>query len=232
MASWMKAPGGASARWVGAGADGSIWHIGQDFKLYTWVSWGVWARGPDAGFSALVVTADKTGQPWIMGGPGSQIYRWTGSSWSPAGAGAQALDIASGGDAIWHIGMNNNLYRWNEARADWDKDGNAASVTSLTVQSDGTPWHVGNGGIYHLEGGTWVQHGGPCDRLAASGKLAGVLYQEKDVPDYGHSAYWRWNGSDWHSQIPYLSGEMPTRIAVDGSGTLWALSGTDLWIYL
>jgi hypothetical protein len=128
-----------------------------------------------------------------------------------------ALDISIGGDAVWHLGVNRKMYRWNNNG--WAPiDGDALAIA---VQSDGTLWHIGlNRSIYRRDGNHWSEIPAIAYNVAA-GQDGSVWHIGK-----GGQLY-QWNGGLGWDHIDGVG-------AVDVAGKvndLWHISNSGGGIY-
>jgi subtilisin family serine protease len=140
-AKWAHVPGQALD--IDAGADGSIWHVGADRRMYCRRD-GKWKADGIHG-SAVKLAVGPDGSPWHIGAAG-EIYRKEGKTWRQVPG--QALDIAIGADgSVWRVcsdktGVDNAMYRWNGS--DWEPIDGAS--TMVAVAPNGLPWHVNRSG--------------------------------------------------------------------------------------
>jgi Tectonin domain len=213
------------AKALGAGANGSVWHVGQNGKIYYWAGSG-WLPGPDSGCVATKVSADSQQNPWHIGNTGG-VYRWRSGGWSEIGA-ADAIDLACGRTSIWHVGRNGRLYRWDGGNG-WIEDPAASSVTQVAIASDGTVWHIGaRDMIYRQQGSVWQQLQGPagCIATAPDGSVFHTGDGSNDLFNPWKSIY-RLEPSGW---APYANTDLcaSSQLIADGSGRLWGRSGIDV----
>jgi len=210
---------GAAAIHVGSGADGSIWHVGLNHKIYRW-NGGGWDPGPDQGLRAHKVAADRDGHPWHIGDNGG-IYRWRDGGWREVGH-AGALALAAGGREIWHIGKNRNLYRW-DGDNNWIRDPLAGDARILAVGADGRAAHVnGHNDLFQQEGSSWKKVFSEVFGMTAFDSvyvISGGGYRltqllNGSTSDLGVAAY-----------IAYQDGWLLGELAAGSSG-LWGRSGT------
>jgi hypothetical protein len=217
MRQWRSIPG-TVAHALANGADGSIWHVGQDQRIYRWGGAG-WQIGPSCW--AVRVAAARDGAPWHIGRDGV-IYRWTSGGWREL-PGTRATELAIGGDAVWHIAQDGGLYRW-VGGDDWTRDPTARQAKRLTVRADGTPWHIGTHDmIYRKVPGGWRQVQGPAGALAAG--IDGSVLHAGNHGMFTWFTIYRWNGEDgWQAFSDSATGN-GGMLAVDGAGGLWCTFG-------
>lgn len=182
---------------VGPNGNGSTagdpWVLGNtgqngDYYIYQWTN-GQWVQQPGAGTQIAI---SPQGAPWVINHLG-QIFYWDG----------QAFQLAPGNGCATAIGVGPNAYG----------------------SKYGDPWVIGcggfvtqNGGIYQLQGSTWVQQPGAAVSIAVSPQ--GVPW----VIDAGGAIYY-WNGNGF-TQIPGCA----TSIAVGPNTANFAGRNGDAWV--
>jgi hypothetical protein len=211
---WTVVPG-AVAHALANGADGSIWHVGQNHKIYRWDGAG-WRPGPDC--AAVRVSAGRDGAPWHIGTNGV-IYRWAGGRWRGF-AGTQATELAIGGDAVWHIGTDGRLYRLVGGTT-WVPDPQACAARRLAVQPDGTPWHIGGQDmVYRKTPDGWRAAAGPAGAITAG--VDGAVYHAGDRGMFTWFTIYRWShDAGWSHFSDSVAGDAGM-LAVDDAGGLWS----------
>lgn len=136
-----------------------------------------------------------------------------------------ALEIASGGGAVWCIGTDyaqsggRKIYHWQAGN--WQHYPGGA--VRIAVDSRGLPWVVNSQHqIFRLTGvgpnGQWVRLPGSATDIAAGG---GAVWVVGTTPVNGGYGIWQWNGSNWTS----VQGGA-VRIAVDGRGVPWVVNSS------
>jgi hypothetical protein len=138
---WQQVPGKALD--IDTGADGSVWHVGLDNRMYRLCN-GNWVADELPG-CAVKVALGPDGKPWRIT-PDGDIYRRAESMWQQIPG--KALDLEVGADgSVWSIGLNetgdgNAMLRWSGTT--WEPIDGAASI--IAVASNGLPWHVNRSG--------------------------------------------------------------------------------------
>ena len=113
---WERAD--VSLRQASVGADGSAWGIGADPDAG---GYGIWKRVgekwvKDKG-GALRVSVSPEGAPWVVTDK-NQLYVGSQTGWKQIAG--TAIDVAAGGNAVWCIGTDGELYlRINQAWRRW-----------------------------------------------------------------------------------------------------------------
>ncbi|MBT3342113.1 MAG: hypothetical protein HN404_03855 [Gemmatimonadetes bacterium] len=137
VGSWVPKPGHAVD--IAAGANGFVWRIGLDSRIWRhnpaggdyWIDMGGHGVRIDAGPNgdAYVVT---DGSVWYCDG--------TVGNWIPMPK-TRAIDISVGDDTrVWITHTDGGLRRLNETRTRWERtDGHARQIS---VGADGIPWVV------------------------------------------------------------------------------------------
>jgi len=134
---WQNMPG--QAKRIAAGGDSTVhvWSIGQENKVYKWKADAfTWQ---DFGGKADRVTVRDDGTPWVVND--LQVYRLRSRNWQNMPGKAQ--DIAAGGGAVWVIGENDEVYKWNDSAFSWQNFGGEAD--EIAVDAEGTPWVINDG---------------------------------------------------------------------------------------
>lgn len=154
---YQQNPNGA-ANDVGAGADGSIWVIGQnpmgpaDFGIFKYNGSGWDADVAQGG--AVRIAVDPTGVPWVVTSWGGIFKRTTNSaltgSWQPMPGFATDIGIGANG-SVWVVGTTAisggfGIYKWNETNWNWDQDTSGTGATRIAVSPSGKPWIVNSAG--------------------------------------------------------------------------------------
>lgn len=206
------------------GADGSIWHIGQNGHLYRW---------NDPGWQEFVCDAvsfavDAKGIPWHIG-VDQCLYRWNGTGWKLI-PDTIAEDVAAGGDgSIWHLGQQGTaIYKWNGAG--WDEpirvvvEATAGERKFLVADRRGAPVHIGRGGqIYILEPKGWMPVGSTFAKnicADSKGRLWHIGMYPRESSDINYSGIYLWNPKSkaWDH---FDAGGFADEVAVDNRGFAW-----------
>jgi hypothetical protein len=160
---WSLLPGGACAKDIGVGPDGSAWIIGctptgANGNIYKW-NGSVWDQAQGG---AVRVAVAVSGIPWVVN-QSNLIYRRTSRSpfsggWSQMPGNARDVGAGPDGD-VWKVGTESGstggfIYVWDEqpagfktpSRSEWVRL--PGSATDIAVGPTG-PWIVhSNAGIY------------------------------------------------------------------------------------
>jgi hypothetical protein len=156
------------------------------------------AVGPNANGSAV-------GDPWVLGAGSTSsgdhyIYEWQNSQWVLQPGAASQIAISPQG-IPWAINHLGQIFYWNGSAFELAPgDGCATSIgvgPATRANRYGVPWVIGcnggdnaNGGIYELQGSTWVLQPGAANQIAVSPE--GVPWV---VSVGGH--IFHWNGNNW-----------------------------------
>ena len=157
---WQELPG--RAKDIGAGADGSVWIIGDNQSPYSWND-DAYARQQASG-TAMRIAVLSDGNPVIVNAK-NEVFRLRGQNWQQLPG--RAIDIGAGADgSIWIIGQNGSVYSWNDEGYAWAEVGGTAA--KISVLPDGTPVVVNaKEEIFRLRGQNWQQLPGRAKDIAA-----------------------------------------------------------------
>ncbi len=173
------------------------------------------------------------GDAWVLGsgadsGGDHYIYQWQNSNWvQQSGAGTQ---IAISPEGIpWVINRLGEIFYWDGSAFELAPGGGCAISIGVGPSSSGdphgTPWVIGcnggkstNGGIYYLNGSTWVRSSGAANQIAVSPEGIPWVIQANGNIFYA-------NGSSWQQ----VSG-CATSIAVGPTGVAFAGPFGDAWV--
>jgi hypothetical protein len=209
---WENLPGHAKAIAVGGDSTDIVWSIGRNNSAYKWnessFSWQTFGGG------AQRKTVTNEGTPWVVND--GQIYRLRGQTWQNMPG--QAVDIAAGGGTVWALGESGAAFKWSEDSFSWQDFGGGA--TSITVDSNGTPWVVNNKQIYRLRGQTWQNMPGQAVAIGAGGNEVWVVGES--------GAVYRWNDDafSWSD----LGGKVGA-VDAGGTGTPYAIENNGTQVY-
>lgn len=174
---WKSIPGAARDIAVAGDGSGTAWAIGNTadsggggFSIHKWngSSWdtvtGVATR--------IALTGD--GVPWVVDAFGT-IWRGSISStgtWTQLPGGGCATDIGAGLEgAVWVIGCDGGVFKWNPSMNKWENANGAGSRIAVTRK--GIPWVVQSGGqIFRrtsssATSGSWEQMPGSASDIGA-----------------------------------------------------------------
>jgi len=155
------------------------------------------AVGPNANGSAI-------GDPWVLGankiGDDYGIWHWENNTWVEKPGAATQIAVSPQGVA-WVIDYLGQIFYWNGSAFESAPGGGCAISIGVGPASGtdpyGTPWVIGcnggedtNGGIYQLQGSTWVKRPGAATQIAVSPE--GIPW----VISAGGNIF-HWNGSNW-----------------------------------
>lgn len=158
------------------------------------LSWRVPCPGPEAGEDCLPqsiavgpnANGSTIGDPWVLGQGHTAsgdyyIYHWQNSQWvQQPGAGTQIAVSPQG--YPWVINHLGQIFYWNGSAFEL-APGNGCAISigvgpATSAEPYGDPWAIGcngndtqanaNGGIYRLQGSTWVQQPGAATQIAVS----------------------------------------------------------------
>ncbi|HEX3099147.1 MAG TPA: tectonin domain-containing protein [Usitatibacter sp.] len=207
---WHQIGGGATD--IAAGADGSVWVIGNDaqaggnYGIYRYTG-STWARMPGA---AVRIAVDPQGKAWVINAQ-HQIFHWNGSNWDTNPG--QGLDIGVGASGdVWLIGTDHSIWKWDPV-ASWQKKVGAAD--RIAVDPKGVPWVVNSAHqIFYsaTNGASFVNvPGGALDIGVGSEGSVWIVGTDGSV--------WKFNGSGWSKADGNL-----TNITVDNHGNPWGVN--------
>jgi hypothetical protein len=179
------------------------------------------------------LNGSTAGDAWVLGTAGNNgdypIYQWVYGQWvQEPGAGTQ-IAISPDQSTVWVINHLGQIFYWN-GRAFQEAPGQGCA-TSIGVGPNangsqyGIPWVIGcdgavgqNGGIYQLQGSTWVQQPGAAVSIAVSPQgVPWVVASDGSI--------WYWNGSGF-TQVPGCA----TSIAVGPNTANFAGPNGDAWV--
>ncbi|MBT3341965.1 MAG: hypothetical protein HN712_22135 [Gemmatimonadetes bacterium] len=138
VGSWAPVSGHAVD--VGAGANGFVWCIGLDSRI--------WRHNPsggdywiDMGGQGVRVDAGPNGDAYVVTADGSVWYgNGTVGNWVPMPK-TRAIDIGVGDDGrVWITHADGGIRRLNENRTRWERT--AGHAQQISVGAGGTPWVV------------------------------------------------------------------------------------------
>jgi hypothetical protein len=180
---WRRVPGRASD--VGVGADGSVYHVGQDGRIYRWDGGNGWIDVRVCAVGDMPVSVGPTGDVWFSGAPdrapGARIvmsgrqppfteHPTANDDWPSADAPfvtGGPNDIGVGADGTAWVCVNKTqliqapppqMYqaiRYYSPRGWTPVPGHGTRISG----GNGTnPWHVGDDqNLYRWSGAQWVQ---------------------------------------------------------------------------
>jgi len=205
---WKKMPGKALD--IAAGANGSVWLIGQDKSIWSWTG-SNWKKRSGC---ATSIDIGPRGRPWVTGCD-TAIRLWNGTGWDKIPG--YALDIGVGADgSVWYVGTDRAPYK--KVGHSWPKMP-GGNLLAIDVDKYGNAWSVNvHGEIFRWTGTNWV-------------KLPGLLARDIGIGPNGevwivgaNGSPYVWNGAEWD----YRPGSIK-RITVDKDGNPWAINaGKDI----
>ena len=93
--------------------------------------------------------------------------------------------------------QDSGIYRWNDARGDWDESPGQHVASRVSVGPDGSPWVVDSkGSISHLVGDAWQAIPGRAKDIAVSGD-GSVWVIGGDPNVLGNDDVYKREGSSW-----------------------------------
>ncbi len=131
---WQQLPG--RARDIGAGADGSLWIIGDNKGIYQWNEDAyAWERVKG---EAVRIAVMASGTPVVVNDK-EEIYMRRGGNWQQLPG--RAKDISAGADgSLWIIGENRSPYEWDDDAFSWRRM--RGSGSQIAVSGNGQPYLV------------------------------------------------------------------------------------------
>jgi len=246
---WKKMPG--QAKDITAGANGSVWAIGQDTTLWSW-NGSNWKKMPGNG---LRIDVGPDGRAWYIG-TDNTVYRGDGKTITNMRA--QAVDIGVGADgSVWIIrakgGKSAGISRWNGSK--WTNIKGGITTPSWPKSPDGRMFkrlahtHAWKSGIKRIDvddkGRAWIVFGNnymarwnPKTNkwngiaghaldigVGADGTPVSTRFDEK-VPGQDYAPF-VWGGKKWSR----LSGGM-SQITVDKNGDPWGIDAAgNVWAW-
>jgi hypothetical protein len=132
---WQELPG--EARDIAAGADSSVWAVGENRSLYKWNE-DAYTWNQFSGSNGEMMAVTGGGTAWLVNADGN-IYQRRGNNWQQMPG--TAIDIAAGQDDVWIVGDNEAIYKWNESAFSWQQV-SGSNARRIAVASDGRPWII------------------------------------------------------------------------------------------
>ena len=210
---WKQTPGRALD--IGAGANGSVWVIGTDKRLYSWTG-NNWRQMPGTG---LRIDMDPQGRAWYVGTDNS-IYRGDGKTITHIGGGAHDIGVGADG-SVWVIGTNKEaggygIYRHNGAG--WTKI--PGSAVKIDVDPKGNAWVINkNNVIYRWTGKNWAQMPGRALDIGIGADGTAIVIGTDRAP-------YVWTGKNWNKMTGGID-----HLTVDKNGDPWGLGGTVIYAW-
>lgn len=204
---WQAMPG--RAKDIGAGADGSVWIIGENQSPYKWNDAGyAWEQ---ASGQAARIAVLPDGTPVIVNQK-QEIFRLRGQNWQQLPG--RAKDIGAGADgSIWIIGTNDSPYQWNENGYAWVEAG--GSGIRISVLPDGVPVILNaKEEVFRLRGQNWQQLPGRARDIAAGADGSIWIIGENGSPYF-------WNESGYAWEQKQGTG---VQLAIAGPGIPWLVN--------
>jgi hypothetical protein len=201
---------GGAANDIGAGADGSVWVIGNDVQaggnhgIYRWTG-STWQQMPGG---AVRIAVDPQGKAWVINA-GHAIYHWNGSSWDTNPGTGLDIGVGANGD-VWLIGTDQAIWKW-DPKASWQKK--PGQALRVAVDPHGTPWVVNaTHSIFRWNGSNWdVIPGGALDIGIGSEGSVWIVGTDGSVWKYANNGFVKADG-------------ILTNIAVDNQGNPWGVN--------
>lgn len=199
---WVGVDGGGVR--IAAAADGTPWLVNDVGHVF--VRTGLtWSYVPSPGASDIGAGG---GEVWIVGRDsvpgGSTVYRWTGSGWAQANAGAVRVSVSARGTA-WLVNSANRIFRedgegWltmhglatdiGSGTRTWITGANSVPGGYSVFVHDGTEWQNVPGGLRSISVGArgepWAVNSlGETFRgvVTESGSASGCRLYDLDVPE-------------------------------------------------
>jgi hypothetical protein len=247
-ARWQVAPspttGDLTAVDMVSGTEG--WAVGKSGAILRWdgVRWAAAPSPTNADLAGVAMVSATDG--WAVGTEGTTpnshgvILRWNGATWSVANQapGVYFAAVATiSPTAAWAVGWGVEyrvglVYRWDGTAWSWSlMPGSTPPLHGVAAVSADDLWAVGErSGIYHSDGGAWLQVSSPVSVSLAS--VAMTSAADGWAVGYDHGSFvdqpgregviLHWDGTTWSASaadVPsYLTG-----VAVTGSGEAWAV---------
>ncbi len=203
---------------------------------------GVWVSGASYGGTGELLVERGDGSIWYEYAQGGSINS-VATLQAPAGT-AKSVTIAPSlawpyaaiTTDTWSGPNGYDFAYFNFATNGFGSHPFPGAGAFFTVSEDGTQWAVGEtGGVYHFEGGSWVQKRGPTLRnhlptvfRADLGTVAGDAYGHAYAVTSGGDLE-MWNGSSWTTMSPTF---VARQVSVGTDGSLWALDESNVvWVY-
>ena len=204
---WQQLPG--RAKDIGAGADGSVWIIGENESIYRWNEDAyAWERASGTA-ERIAVLADGT--PVVVNSK-NEVYKRRGGNWQQLPG--RARDIGAGADgSLWIIGDNKGVYKWNEDAYAWERV--KGEAVRIAVMGNGTPVVVNDKEeVFMRRGGNWQQLPGRAKDISAGADGSLWIIGENKSP-------YRWDDDAFSWRRMRGTGE---QIAVSGIGQPWLVN--------
>ncbi len=193
---------------IGSGA-GKTFVVGTNRRLYQ-RSGNNWAVLP-AGVATNRVDVSRWGTPWVTSTTNG-IHYFKNNKWTRTTGAAK--DVGAGG-AVYVVGMDNRIYRWNGSG--WNALPGSVRAKRVDVFSDNNPWIVATDGfVYQYSGGRWLKKGNFKARdisMAESGThIWALAASDGSVHKYEGNGVWK--------KVPGAA----DHISVDKDGTVWVVN--------
>jgi len=227
---WKRLKG--AAKDIGAGADGSIFVVGNDAQsVYRWDARKKdWVKLP-GGLARIDVGPD--GNP-VGVNKQQGIYRYNGEEWiKMPGA---ATDVGIGADGtIWVVNAQGKIYRWNEKGNVWKLV--PGEAVRIDVDPQGNAWVVNSqGGIYRYDGSRWIHMKGWAWDISIGGEgtvmILSSIAGSSFIDSHNVGQPYVWGGKTWKPVGGYATKTFTRKsgesITVDGKGHPWIVSTSGL----
>ncbi len=132
---WDRDPQATSVSDVGVGPKGTIWITNTAGKIWRKETGKNWEIMP--GSDVVRITVDDKDNAWVIN-TDTHIYHWKGNDWEKLQG--EAVDIGSGNNQIWVIGMSDTIWHFIPGTEKWVRI--TGQGTNISVDPSGLPWIV------------------------------------------------------------------------------------------
>jgi len=204
---WKHIPG--TALDIGAGANGSVWHIDVNQHIYNWTGRN-WRKVNGA---AKRIDVGPQGHAWVIN-RSNIIFRWNGKGWDKKPGAAHDIGVGADG-TVWVIGTNKEaggfgIYRYNGTG--WEKI--PGSAVRIDVDPKGNAWVINKTNVIYRwdpSKNNWTQMPGLALDIGI-GADGTVIVTGTDRAPYV------WTGKNWNK----MTGGYIANVTVDRNGDPWA----------